>query len=67
MFEAGSESQVVLNAFASHLVEEDRAYLLYLSFKGEMADCKRKDVELNLAEGQNVVDDMPLGVAAKFN
>jgi len=67
MLEAVSEGQVVLNAFAPHLVEKDRAYLLYFSFKGKVADHKRKDAKLNLAEGQNVVDDVPLGQATKFD
>lgn len=67
MFEAGSEGQVVLNALASHLIEKDRAYLLYFSFKGKVADHERKDIELNLAEGQNVVDDVPLGQTTKFD
>jgi len=57
----------VLNAFTSHLIEKDRAYLLYFSLKRKVADYECEDVELNLAEGQNVVDDMPLGQAAQFN
>ncbi len=67
MFEASSEGQVVLNALAPHLVEQDRTYLLYFSFKRKVADYERKDVKLNLAEGQNVVDDVPLGQTTKFD
>lgn len=67
VLEAGSEGQVVLNTFASHLVEKDRAYLLYFSFKGKVADYECKDFELDLAEGQNIVDDVPLGQATQFN
>ena len=67
MFEAGPEGQVVLNVLAPHLVEKDRTHLLYFSFKRKVADYKRKDVELNLAEGQNVVDDVALGQTTKFD
>jgi len=67
VLEASSEGQVVLNAFASHLVEKDRAYLLYFSFKGKVADHEREDVQLNLAEGQDIIDDVPLGQTAKFD
>jgi len=67
MFEAGSEGQVVLNALAPHLVEKDRTYLLYFSFKGKVADHEREYIELNLAEGQNVVNDGPLGQSTKLD
>ena len=57
----------MLNAFAPHLIEKDRAYLFYFSFKGKVADYERKEVELDLAESQDIVDDVPLGQAAKFD
>ena len=67
MLEASSKGQVVLNVLAPHLVEKDRTHLLYFSFKRKVADYERKDVELNLAEGQNVVDDVALGQTTKFD